>query len=660
MNPDPASAAFVAPRRRLWTALACAAIVACGIAVYSNSFNGAFIFDDVSAIQENAALRSPLQSLVPPGKGGDSWPRRPVTNLTFALNYAFSGLDVRSYHAGNLLIHLLAALTLFGVVRRTLLLPALRERFAGVSTALAAAVALIWTVHPLQTESVTYMTQRFESLMGLCCLLTLYGLIRGASSEMPWRWYGAAIAACALGMGAKEVMVTAPVTALLYDRAFLSGSFSEAFRRRRFFYLGLAATWLVIGALLLLYKASGGAGFGLGIGAWEYARTQPGVILRYLRLSFWPNSLCFDYSWPIAASARQIIPAAAAIAALLAGTLWALRRASALGFLGAWFFLVLAPSSSFLPIVTEVAAEHRMYLPLAAVVAGAVFAVYWLGERFVRRVAESAGTRKLLGSLLAAAALLSATAALGYQTFERNTDYRDAISIWQDTVHKRPGNARALNNLGYAYSETGHADTAFLYFDKAIELKTGYAEVYNNRGAAFVKIGRPAEAVRDFDKAIELNPGYAAAYNNRAAVRLSAGRYDEALADCDKAIALLPEYAQAYGNRGIALMGLNRLDEAARDFDKAIELNPEYAAAYNYRAVLRLRAGRFIEALADWGRAIALQPGYADAYINRASAWYLMREYDKAFADLKAYEQLGGRPDPRFVEQLYHEAGRTQ
>ena len=137
MNPDPASAAFVAPRRRLWTALACAAIVACGIAVYSNSFNGAFIFDDVSAIQENAALRSPLQLAVPPGKGGDSWPRRPVTNLTFALNYAFSGLDVRGYHAGNLLIHLLAALTLFGIVRRTLLAAGAEREVAGVSSALA-------------------------------------------------------------------------------------------------------------------------------------------------------------------------------------------------------------------------------------------------------------------------------------------------------------------------------------------------------------------------------------------------------------------------------------------------------------------------------------------------------------------------------------------
>ena len=184
----------------------------------------------------------------------------------------------------------------------------------------------------------------------------------------------AAVVACALGMGTKEVMATAPIVVLLYDRCFLAGSFREAFRRRWPMYVGLAATWAILGALVIAYPwgAATGAGFGLAeAGPWEYARTQPGVILNYLRLSFWPSSLCFDYSWPIATSAGQIIPAAAVIAALLAATLWALRRAPALGFLGAWFFLILAPTSSFVPIITEVAAERRMYLPLAAVVSGA-------------------------------------------------------------------------------------------------------------------------------------------------------------------------------------------------------------------------------------------------------------------------------------------------
>ena len=445
------------PRQAICTALACAAILTAGIGAWSNSFNGPFIFDDLCAIQTNPTLRHfpSWDSFRPPQVNSIS--RRPVVNLTLAMNYAISGPGVQGFHAGNLLIHLLAALLLFGIVRRTL---SAEPRTIAVSFA----VALIWAVHPLLTESVTYLTERTESLMGLLYLLTLYCAIRGVSSGHPWRWYAAAIAACALGMGAKEVMVTAPIVVLLYDRCFLSGSFREALRRRLPFYFGLAATWAILGALMIAYPWGGatGAGFGIAaVGPWEYARTQPGVILHYLRLSFWPSSLCLDYAWPIATSARRILPAAAVIAALLAGTLWALRRAPALGFLGAWFFLILAPTSSFMPIF-DAAVERRMYLPLAAIVTACVLAAYGIGNQLVRRVAESAGTRKLLGSVLAALVLLPLAAALGCRTFERNALYRDPISIWQDTVNKRPGNARALNNLGCAYISAGRSDRAVL------------------------------------------------------------------------------------------------------------------------------------------------------------------------------------------------------
>ena len=293
------------------------------------------------------SLRS-AEVLIPPGK--TTVARRPLTNLSFAVNYAIGKLAVRSYHAGNLLIHLLAALTLFGIVRRTLLLPALRQRFGGASTGLAAAAALIWALHPLQTESVTYVVQRAESLMGICYLLTLYAVIRGASSERPWPWYAAAIAVCALGMGAKEVMATAPIVVLLYDRAFLSGTFRETFRRRG--------------------RALSGAGGDLGRARRDDASGQGGR-RRGLRAGCGAMGIRAH-----AAGRHSALPAAellaelallrlfladrgerlagpaggAAIAALLAAILWALWRAPALGFFGAWFFLVLAPSSSFVPI----------------------------------------------------------------------------------------------------------------------------------------------------------------------------------------------------------------------------------------------------------------------------------------------------------------------
>jgi tetratricopeptide (TPR) repeat protein len=627
----------------LWVMLACAWILVVAVVVWANGLKGPFIFDDLIAIRDNPTLRHfpAWENFVPPHE--NSLSRRPVVNLTLALNYAIGGLDVRGFHAGNLLIHLLTALLLLGIVRRTLneltMDPGRRTMVHAPSSIIAVsfAVALIWAVHPLLTEPMDYLTQRTELLMGLFFLLTLYCAVRGASSGHPRRWHAAAIAACALGMGSKEVMAAAPVIVLLYDRCFLSGSFREALRRRLSLYLGLAATWAILGALMIAYPWGGGTGAGLGlvgIGPWEYVRTQPGVILNYLRLSFWPSSLCLDYGWPIATSAGQIFPAAAVIAAMLGATLWALSRRPAFGFLGAWFFLILAPTSTFVPIA-DAAAERRMYLPLAAIVTSCVLAAYWLGDQLVRHVAEDVGTRKLLGRVLAALALLLVTAALGYRTFERNALYRDAISIWQDTVTQRPRNARAWGNLGMCYVDAGLPGEAVPCFSQAIELKRDNSTAYSNRGSAFI-------------------------HNDRGIAFARMNRLDEAVQDYDTAIALNPDYAEAYVNRGAAYADSNRFNEALQDYSRAVALQPDNARAYSNRAVVGLRTGRFNEALSDCDKAIALQPDYANAYLNRAYGRYLVKEFDKALADLNTCVQLGGKPDPEFIGKVLQAAGQAK
>jgi tetratricopeptide (TPR) repeat protein len=651
VEPDIGTENLFARRRFILAALAIVVAVA---AAYSNSFSGPFIFDDIRGIQENKAIRSlrSPEALVPPGNVAVA--RRPLTNLSFAVNYAIGKLAVRSYHAGNLLIHLLAALTLFGIVRRTLLLPALRDRFGGASTGLAAAVALIWALHPLQTESVTYIVQRAESLMGLCYLLTLYAVIHSASSERPWPWYAAAVAVCALGMGAKEVMVTAPVVALLYDRAFLSGSFRETFRRRGALYLGLAAT----SAIMLLYKAPAGAGFGIKtVTPWRYALTQPGVILYYLRLSFWPQPLCLDYSWPFATTFREAAPEAFALAALLAATAWAAVRRPTLGFLAAWFFLILAPTSSVMPL-NDACFEHRMYLSLAAVAAGTVIAGYALIGRLARQSALPGNSVTLVAVVLA----LAVAVALGCATFRRNTDYRTAVSIWEDAARKRPANPRAWSNLGEAYVNASRYDEAIRACNRALEREPAAnifesATIYCNRGLASAGLGRLTEAIRDYDQAIALNPDYDRAYNNRGLACAKVGRLTEAIQDYDKAIALNPDYAQAYESRGIAYARSARPADAMRDFDQAIALNPDYAEAYYNRGNARLDANRHSEAIGDYDQAIALKPDYAVAYYNRAVAQYEMKAYDKASTDVKMFMRLGGQPDPGFLEALRQATG---
>jgi hypothetical protein len=480
--------------------LAAVVIIVATLAAYSDSFHGVFVFDDEGSIVNNATVRHlwPIwKSLSPPGNG-ETVTGRPLLNLTFALNYALGELDLLGYHAVNLAIHILAALTLFGILRRTFTI--LDGRWTGEggkqdlgeadhqfpstvhrpsSTFLPLAIALLWALHPLQTESVTYIVQRSESLCGLFYLLTLYCLIRGATSpagasaataippsafRLPpsaFLWYFAAVLACLLGMATKEVMVTAPLVVLLYDRAFLAGSFAQAWRRRRGLYLGLAATWVLLAALLIGTRGrADSVGFHSGITAGQYALTQCMAIARYVRLSFWPSELCFDYGVPLAKTAAEIVPGALLLLILASATLWALLRQPGPGFLGAFFLATLAPTSSFVPIGTQTIAEHRFYLPLAAVIAAVIVKGDLLLGEVLRRLKMPRPRRAFLRWSIPLALIASSAVALSARTWLRNEDYRTGVSIWEDTVRQCPRNARAQFNLGSALDGLGRVDEA--------------------------------------------------------------------------------------------------------------------------------------------------------------------------------------------------------
>jgi hypothetical protein len=355
---------------------------------YVNTLHNPFFFDDDLTILKNPTIQSlfPLSVVLSPPAGGSPVQSRPFVNLSFALNYAIGGTNTFGYHLANLGIHLLAALTLMGIVRRTLAETEPCRPLADSAVGLSCAIATIWAVHPLDTEAITYVTQRTESLAGLLYLATLYGVIRGAHSERPVPWYVLAVAASALGMASKETMVTAPVVVMAFDGVFLSGSVRKAWRQRKSLYAGLALTWLVLVYDLASngLARSTGAGFGGEMTVWQYAETQCWAILHYLRLAVIPHPLVLDYGEWTARSAADIVPGAVVVAVLLAGTAIALVRLPWLGFLGVWFFAILAPTSSVVPLPAQTVAEKRMYLPLAAVVT-AVIVLSYLGWRWLTR-----------------------------------------------------------------------------------------------------------------------------------------------------------------------------------------------------------------------------------------------------------------------------------
>jgi len=611
-------------------------VVAAGLLAYHNSFRGPFIFDDTGSIQRNPTIRHlwpAWQALSPPHRGGITVEGRPLINLSLAINYAFGGTRVQGYHILNLIIHILAGLTLLGIVRRTLLQPRLREQFGTVANELALAVAVLWTVHPLQTESVTYVIERTESLMGLFFLLTLYCFIRGTESPRPRAWYSLCVTACALGMASKEVMIAAPLIVLLYDWVFLASSFRELWRRRTALYVGLAATWLILAALVVTTPRAA-TGFGIeGLTPWDYLKTEAGVIVYYLRLCFWPHPLVIDYfDWPIARSLKDCLVPAIVVAGLLGATAWAFRHRPCLAFLGAWFFLILAPTSSFLPSLNEVAAERRMYLPLAAVVTVVVIGIH-----------ARAGRRSLPVFLVLAVWL-------GLLTVQRNEDYRSEISIWSDTVAKRPDNARAHTSLGSALTEAGWAPEAIGHLEQALRLKPDYTDAHYNLGLVLARLGRLREAMWHYEQVLRIKPDDVAAHDNLGNALTRSGRIPEATQHYEQVLRIEPDNAAVHYNLGVAFWQEGKIEDAIGQYAQAVRIKPDYAEAhYNLGATLG-QVGRIPEAIEHLEQALRVEPDFAEAHYSLAMTLRQVGRIPEAIEHL----EHALRVEPDFAEAHYN------
>lgn len=623
MTNNPEKHALSAPptpaRWRVWAA-ACALCLAAS-AAYHNTFWGPFVFDDIWSIPNNSTIRQFSTALTPPNDNGQTVSGRPLLNLSFAINHAISGRDVWSYHVVNLLIHCAAGLALFGLARRVLLLPVLRARWGGASPAVAFVTAALWLLHPLQTQSVTYIVQRAESLMALWHLLTLYCFVRasfvtrtaksagsgrgGLGSARHVGWLAASVFACLLGMATKEVMVSAPLIVLLLDRALVAGSFREAWARRKIYYLCLAATWILLAALVAGTGDRGDtAGFDGKIGVWTYLLTQAKALVIYLKLTFWPRGQIFDYGTATVASLSQVLPQALLIVSLVVATFWLLARRPVAGLLAFFVFAVLAPSSSFIPIWTEPVAEHRMYLPLAGILAGAVAASWpWLGR----------GHR--LAWTVAWCAVASALLVL---TVQRNAVYKDAISLWRDTVQKVPGSARANNNYANALADGNFPKEAIAYCQRTIDLDPDFGLAYNNYGYALSKLKRYGESLAYYDKSLSYREhGMEIVLANRGFSLYNLGRFEEAVMDFETALKIRPDYEEALNNYGNALHAMGRDEEALACLDKAIALSPKFASAWNNRGnVYSARGTDKEEALRCYKRAAELDPKLWEAFDN--------------------------------------------
>lgn len=651
-------------------ALAGSAIVLAVFAAYWSSLSVPFFFDDSAAIVENPTIwrLQSLDAVFSPPHDGSGVTGRPLVNLTLALNYSWGGTTARGYHLFNLLLHACTCLILFGLVRRTLRQPVLGAPIGKAATSLAFAAALLWAVHPLQTESVTCVIQRTELLVGCFYLLTLYCFVRSAEpGSSPW-WSTATVAACLCGMASKEVMVSAPLIVLFYDRTFVAGTFREAWGRRRGLYLGLIATWLLLGALLVSVGGSRGtaAGFGLGIAWWSYALKQCEAILLYVRLGFWPHPLVLDYGTEVVTNPIDVAPEAAVLALLVAGTLVALWRRPVLGFAGLWFFAILAPSSSVVPLVTQTMAEHRMYLPLAAMLVALIIVTHVL-----------IGRRGLLGAL-------GVAAGFGVLTAQRQGAYASELSIWTDTLAKSPRTARVQVNLGNALKALGRYNEALAHYQSALQLnptlpealcdvgsalillgrtaeakapceaalrlKPNFAEAHTNLGSALCALGRFDEAKRQFEAALVQKPRLAAAHSDLAGVLIVSGQFQEAMRHCEMAIRDDPNLPDAYYNLGVALLRTGHPADSVANFENALRLRPNYPEAHCDLATALIQQGRTNQAAGHYEAAVRLRPDYFEAHSNFGTALFRLGRPIDAIAQYR--EAI--RRNPAFAEAHYN------
>ncbi len=624
---------------RLWKNCFSLLLVLGCILAYSNTLDSPFILDDDWNISKNQCVRDISIHNLFVGCPDTGISGRPLATLTFGLNFWISGEQTWSYHLLNLIIHILSTLTLFGICTLTFSSKAMDNFFGRDALILAFFCAAIWSLHPMQTQAVTYITQRLESMMGLCFLTAFYFAIRGWQSKKKNYWHALSIFFVLLGVGAKEVIVAAPLIFLVYDYLFVHHNFKTALKRSPLLYCGLMLSWVVLGLLVMTGRTSDHAlGATNESGSLQYLLTQPKAIIHYLANTFWPNSLSLDHgnytpqsdAFKAEVSFSYVLAIALSLTIVLATVLLLFKRRYA-GFALFWFLVILAPTSSILPLFCPIE-EHRMYLPLAGIVVLVVTCMFYIYRH--RRPADIPisvkNMRRLVLSLFSIAII-----ALGIATYHRNQDYVSGLAIWQDTVQKNPQNPRAHSNLSIYLARSGQLDQAVRHARIALEMDPNNADTHINLGCAYKLQGRREEAMTQFLQSLRLDEQNASAHYNIAEIYDDLGSTEKALFHYRRSLQLDNLDPRTHTNYAQLLSRLGRIELAIQHYQTAIKLSPSYHLAYNNLGLLMLRLKRMDESLALLKTAVALKEDFAPAYHNLGYALFLRSQPEQAIVYLK-------------------------
>ena len=544
-----------------------------GFVLYAHTLSSSFHFDDWHVIVNNPAIRDP-------GNLKAIWSvfnTRFVAGLTYAFNYALGRLNPFWYHLFNIISHILSSLLVHSLILLTFQTPRMKGNSLVVrKRPVAFFAALLFLVHPLQTQAVNYLWQRTASLAAFFYLCAMTSYVRTRLARTSSWGYLIAFFAAFLGLLTKETTGTLPVMLLLYEFCFFE-SWKENGRRRLLFLLPFLVTPCMIPILLRnagpnLLSLLRHEGSDYAMSHREYLWTEFNVMRTYLRLLWFPVRQNVDYDYPIAH--RFFEPGTVLSFLLLAAiglvSLKTFRRQPLLSFGILWFFLTLSVESSFIRL-RDVIFEHRLYLPMAG------FAIF-LPTALTLLLKDR---RKFIA--LSLVILLTFSIA----TYRRNSIWKDEITLWQDTVRKSPGKARAHFALGVAYGEKRDLDKAIASYEKALQLNPAYVEAYNNLGAAYGSRGDYQRAIKEFRKSLQMDPGYEEARTHlKRAYDLAGlnqgieGNYNKAIAYFEKSLRLKSDAPEVYCNLGTTHARKGDFDKAIRSYEKAIALKPTYIEAH--------------------------------------------------------------------------------
>ena len=561
-------------------------LIVAGIAAYSNSFGCSFHFDDIPNIVSNQAVFDL--------SNWKDWmlfnPYRPVGFFTFTLNYYFNGIDVFGYHLVNLMIHLTNALLVWWLVRLLFSSPYLKDHVLAASAGqIAFFTALLFVVHPLMTESVTYIVQRLVSLASMFCLLSLILFIKGNLSNRAYSrfgfYFGSAVAAL-LGFLTKETACSLPFLMIMVYFFFFYRP-AESKRFSSLILLLLICVVLLIFALTALKSGKYFAvippreGHPYFITPFHYYYTQINVLVTYIRLILVPVNQTLDYNYPMAISltGRHILKNFTFLLLLMSVAVWQYKRDRLISFAILWFFICIAPQA--LVPRSNFIFEHRAYLSSAGIILVWILLLYYLFGRI--NLLKHLGSVSEKASLnLACCLLLLQCIVFAWMTHERNKVWQNEYTLWSDCLRKAPGSARAMVNLGCEQVS---------------------------------RLEYP-QAVKNFDHAIMIFPLYLQAWNSRAAVRINLGDNEQAIEELNFVLLRKPEFNDAYINRGIAFRNIKHYDAAISDFTVSISINPNRPDTYFQRGLSFWMAGRKESALKDIMQAASMKNQDAISFLQ--------------------------------------------